>query len=242
MLAGKPVMGYSVGLGSPLVAELLAYSGADFLLIETQHGSWGGETSTLALAAMAAGPAIPMARVGKNDYYWIGRMMDQGLMGIVIPMVDTLEQAKEASSYCHLPPKGIRSWGVGRARTLGDDYFDKIEEELFVAVQIESITAVENAEAIMAVDGIDGCWIGPADLALSMGIDPRQTGKDDRHENALQKVLQACRNTGKIPGLSCSSAAEAKRRSEQGFQFLTAGNDANLLGGAAKAGVALFHK
>src|SRR5207237_626495 len=79
-----------------------------------------------------------------------------------------------ACRACRLPPRGIRSWGVGRARVYGDDYFDWIDDQVFVAVQIESIQAVQQAEAIMATPGVDGCWAGPADLALSMGIDPRK--------------------------------------------------------------------
>jgi 4-hydroxy-2-oxoheptanedioate aldolase len=240
MLRGEPVFGYSLSLGSPIAAEVMAHSGVDFLLLETQHGSWGGDSATLALAAMAAGQAIPMTRVAKNDYTAIGQLLDQGVMGVIVPMVDTAEQARAAASACRLPPRGTRSWGVGRARNFGDDYFDHIDDEVFVAVQIESALAVENAEAIMGTEGIDGCWAGPADLALSMGIDPRQAANDERHARALERIVQACRNTGKIPGLSCGSPEEAKRRAAQGFQFLTAGSDAGLMLAAARAGLKTF--
>jgi 4-hydroxy-2-oxoheptanedioate aldolase len=237
MLAGNPAYGYSVGLGSPIVAELLARSGIDFLLLETQHGSWGNDGAIMGFMAMAGGSAVPMTRVAKNDYTLIGKLLDQGALGIVVPMVDTVEQAKAAADATHLPPRGTRSWGLGRARIYGDDYPDTIDDQLFVAVQIESITAVDNAEAIMAVPGIDGCWAGPADLALSLGIDPRKMAGDERHERALERIVQACRNTGKIPGLSCGSPEEAKRRAEQGFQYLTAGGDSGFVLAGARAGV-----
>src|SRR5207237_4179769 len=115
-----------------------------------------------------------------------------------------------------------------------------IDDEVFVAVQIESATSVENAEAILGTEGIDGCWAGPNDLALSMGIHPRDMATDERHARALERIVQACRNTGKIPGLSCASPEEAKRRAAQGFQFLTAGADAGLMLAAARAGIKTF--
>lgn len=237
MLAGQPAFGYSLGLGSPLAAELLAHCGIDFLLLETQHGSWGHDGAIAALAAMTGGTAVPMARVVKNEYFLIGKLLDQGTMGIVVPMVDTPEQAKAAADACRLPPRGTRSWGVGRARVYGDDYADWIDDQLFVAVQIESARAVENAEAIMATPGVDGCWAGPADLGLSMGIHPRDQTKDERHGRALEQIVKACRNTGKIAGLACGTAEEAKRRVGEGFQYLTAGSDAGFLLSGARAGL-----
>jgi 4-hydroxy-2-oxoheptanedioate aldolase len=237
MLAGRPAFGYSIGLGSPTAAELLARCGIDFLLLETQHGSWGHDSAIAALIAMMGGSAAPMARVAKNEYFLIGKLLDQGAMGIVVPMVDTVEDAQAAADACRLPPQGKRSWGVGRARAHGDDYADWIEAQLFVAVQIESITAVDNAEAIMATAGIDGCWAGPADLALSMGIHPRDAANDERHARALERVVEACRNTGKAAGLACPTPEEARKRADQGFQFLTAGGDAGFMLSGARAGL-----
>lgn len=237
MLEGKPAYGFSMGLASPLIAEALSRTNIDFLMVETQHGAWDFEATVNAFMAIAGGSAIPMTRVAKNDYTLIGRSLDQGALGIIVPMVHTPEDAKAAADACRLPPRGTRSWGLGRARTFGDDYTDHIDDEVFVAIQLESIEAVENAEAIMAVSGVDGCWAGPADLALSMGIHPRNAATDDRHIRALEKVVQACKNTGKIPGLACGSPEEAKRKAEQGFQFLTAGGDLGMLLGAANAGL-----
>jgi len=237
MLAGKPAFGYSLGLGSAVVAEALARTGIDFLLVETQHGSWGHDSAFAALMGITGGSAVPMSRVAKNDYFLIGKMLDQGCMGIIIPMVDTAADAKGAAEACRLPPRGNRSWGMGRARALGEDYFTWADDQVYVAVQIESKTAVDNAEAIMATPGVDGCWIGPNDLGLSMGIHPRDIAKSDAHARALEKVKEACTNTGKILGLSCSSPEEAAQRAKDGYRFLTASSDANLMLGAAKAGM-----
>jgi 4-hydroxy-2-oxoheptanedioate aldolase len=177
-----------------------------------------------------------MARVARNDYTLIGRWLDEGMLGIIVPMVHTPEEAKAAADACRLPPVGSRSWGWGRARLYGDDYPDWINDQLFVAVQIESIQAVENAEAIMATPGVDGCWLGPSDLALSMGISPREMFQREEHARAVEQVLQACRNTGKIPGFAGGSPEQALQLAQRGFQFLTtAGDGGFVLGGAAAA-------
>jgi len=242
MLEGKPAFGYGLGLGSPLVAEYLSHTGIDFLLLDRQHGSWGTDSTIAAFSAIAGGSAIPMARVARNDYTLIGLLLDQGAMGIIVPMVHTAEDAQAAASACRLPPTGTRSWGWGRARNLGDDYSDQIDEQLFVAVQIESIRAVENAEAIMSTPGIDGCWLGPADLALSMDISPKVMFENEKHAKAVERVLQACKNTGKIPGFAGGSPEQALQLARQGFQFLTAGADATHLLGSAMNGVKLLQE
>jgi 4-hydroxy-2-oxoheptanedioate aldolase len=237
MLQGRPAFGYSLQLGSPLVAEALASCGVDFILIDTQHGSFSPESTILTLMALTHGTAVPMARVARNDYTLIGRLLDEGALGIIVPMVHTREEAQAVADACLLPPRGRRSWGWGRARVYGSDYPDRINDELFVAVQLESIQAVENAEAILSVPGIDGCWIGPADLALSLGIDPRRAAEDDRHARAIERVVEACRNTGKIAGFAAYGPEDALRRAEQGFRFLTAGSDIGFMLGGATAGV-----
>ncbi len=237
MLEGKAVFGYPVGLGSPMIAEMLSDCGIDFVMIDNQHGTWGPDSTIAALMALRSGAAIPMARVARNDFTMIGRLLDEGCMGIVVPMVHTPEDAKAAADACRFPPTGTRSWGWGRARYYGDDYSSWINDEIFVAVQIESIEAVDNVEAIMATPGVDGCWVGPADLSLSLGFHPSEMYQRDEHRLALEKVIQACKNTGTAPGIACSSPEEAVRRAEQGFRFLTAGGDAGMILGGAAAGL-----
>ena len=237
MLQGKPAFGYSLGLGSPLAAEALSRTGIDFLQIDNQHGSYGPESTLAALIAIEGGTATPIARVARNDYTLIGRLLDEGMMGIVVPMVHTVEDAKAAAAACRFPPVGTRSWGWAHASIYGPDYPDWINDQIFLAVQIESVQAVENAEAIMAVPGVDGCWVGPADLALSMGIHPRDAANNERHQQALERVIQACRNTGKIPGFAAAGPEDAARRAQQGFQYLTSGSDVGFLLGGARAGL-----
>lgn len=234
--AGKPAFGFGLGLASPIAAEALAATAIDFLMVDNQHGSFGPESTIACFMAIATGQATPMARVARNDYTMVGRLLDEGCMGIVFPMIHTAADAKQAADSSRLPPVGNRSWGWGRAARYGADYPDWVNEQVLVIVQIESIAAVENAEAILSTPGVDGCWLGPADMALSMGIDPRKAPTDDRHVKATERVLQACKNTGKAAGFACNSTEEARRRADAGWQFLTAGSDMGfVLGGAAGA-------
>lgn len=237
MLQGKPAFGYSIGLGSPLAVEQLSRCGIDFLQIDNQHGTYGPDSTIATLIAAEGGAAMPFARVARNDYTMIGRLLDEGMMGIIVPMVHTVELAREAAAACRFPPVGSRSWGWGRASIYGSDYPDWINDQIFLAVQIESIQAAENAEAIMGTPGVDGCWVGPADLALSMGVHPRDAANHDGHQRALEKVIQACKNTGKVPGFAAGSPEEAVRRAQQGFRYLTAGSDVGFLVGGAAAGL-----
>lgn len=237
MLADQPAFGFTLALGSPLAAELLSRSGIDFVMLDRQHGSWGDDNAIAAFAAMHGGSAITMTRVARNDYTLIGRMLDEGVMGVIVPMVDTPEQAQAVAEACRFPPTGKRSWGWGRAKALGNDYPTWIDEQLFVAVQLESAEAVENAEAILATPGIDGCWTGPSDLSFSLGFHPSQMDEREEHARALESILQACKDTGTIPGIAGRGVEDAQKRAEQGFRFITAGNDGGFL--AASAGAAV---
>ncbi len=236
MLRGEPAFGWSLGSGSPVVAEVLAHTGIDFVMIDNQHGSWGPDSTIAALMAINAGTATPMARVARNDYTMIGRLLDEGMLGIVVPMVHTREDAQAAADAVRFPPHGQRSWGWGRAARYGPDYGEAVDEQIFLAVQIESAQAVENAEAILSVPGVDGCWIGPSDLSFSLGLHPRVAQTDEQVLRAVDRVLEACNNTGKIAGFAYFSTEDARQRADRGFRFLTAGGDVGfLLSGARNA-------
>ncbi len=237
MVSGEPAFGYALGLGSARATEILANCGIDWILLDTQHGSFGQAEVIQSLTVMRNSPAIPMARPARNDYTLIGRLLDEGVMGIIAPMVNSVEDAQRVVDACLHPPRGKRSWGWGGAGQYGADYPDWINDELFVAVQIESITAVEHCEEIMSVEGIDGCWAGPADMALSMGIDPREAAGDQRHADALAEVVRACKAAGKIPGIAAAGPEEARRRADEGFQFITAGGDAGFMTSGALEGL-----
>lgn len=227
MLEGKPAIGGAVGLGSPLSAEILSLAGFDFVLVDNQHGFWEDNSTMLAFRSTCLGPAVPMARVQQNDFYAIGRLLDRGALGIVVPMVNSVEEAKAAAFAARYPPRGGRSVGAFGVGFYGSDYLSRINDEVFLAIQIESVRAVNHAEEILAVDGVDGCWIGPADLANSMGVDLSTPEGAAAHEAAILRVLEACRKTNKIPGIA--GGEDAQRWIKHGFLFVTAGGDGGFV-------------
>jgi 4-hydroxy-2-oxoheptanedioate aldolase len=236
LLQGEVSFGFELILGSVPIAEMMASTTVDFVLLDLQHGRWSHDTALAAIMAFGSGAATPMARVQRNDYWHIGRLLDDGFLGIVVPSVDTRDEARLVAEAAHYPPRGKRSWGWGRAPFRERAaYRRRVEDEAFIAVQIESAEAVANAEAILATDGIDGCWIGPSDLALSMGLAPEEASQHAEHAAAIERTLRACRDTGKVPGFATGSADEACARAGQGFRFLTVGNDATFVQAACGA-------
>jgi 4-hydroxy-2-oxoheptanedioate aldolase len=234
MLAGKPAIGVLVGLGSPATAGLLAGAGFDFVQVDNQHGDWDDASSLAAFRSICLAGCVPMARVRQNDFYAIGRLLDRGALGISVPMVESAEEASEAARAIRYPPAGRRSAASVLMSHYGADYDQWINSEVFLAVQIEAARAATHAEEILAVNGVDGCWIGPNDLARSMGVDLNSPAGVAEHEAAIMSVLQACQTTGKIPGIHTRNLADARRWLERGFLFVTAGTDGGLLTDGAK--------
>lgn len=228
MLEGKAALGVEVQLGSPLAAEMLSMSNFDFIQVDNQHGSWDQESAMSAFSSIRLGKAVPMARVQQNDFYAIGSLLDRGALGIVVPMVETAEQAKAAAYAVRYPPRGGRSGGAFHARLPGLEYESWIDDEIFLAVQIESRSSVEHCKDIMAVDGVDGCWIGPGDLAKSMGVDLDTPDGEKAYESAILRVLTACRETNKIPGI-WAGGGNAQHRINQGFLFVVVGGDCEFV-------------
>ena len=234
--SGQPCVGSWLSLCSPAAAEMMAHVGWDWLVVDVQHSPVGFETMVNCFRAIQLGGAVPMARVPWNDTIWIQRTLDAGALGLVVPMVNTAEEAKSAVSNFKFATKGRRSYGGSRvAPYIDGDYRSWIDENLAIMVMIETVQAVENAEAILAVKGVVGCFIGPADLALSMGIDLSDTGPGTEHEAAMMQVLAAAKKMGRAAGKHCANSADVSLRIKQGFQFLALSSDAGILGRAARA-------
>lgn len=232
MLEGKPGIGVIVALGSPVAGEILSRAGFDFVLVDNQHGAWDDASSTVAFRGIHLGSAVPMARVRKNDFYDIGQLLDRGALGIVVPMIESAEEAEAAAHAVRYPPRGGRSWWPLQAGFYGSDYGEWIDDEVFLAVQIESEQAVNRAEEILAVDGVDGCWVGPTDLGRSMGIDPSTPEGAQALETAILHVLEVCRAANKIPGIAALN--DAHYWIERGFLFVTAGSDVDFVTDGAR--------
>jgi 4-hydroxy-2-oxoheptanedioate aldolase len=233
---GDASVGTWLSLCSPSAAETLALVGWDWLVVDIEHSPVGFETITGCFRAAQLGGSVPMARVPWNDTVWIQRTLDAGALGLVVPMVNTPDDARAAVANMRYATKGQRSWGSSRvAPYVAGDYQSWADDQLTIIVMIETIAAVEDAEAILAVDGVTGCLVGPNDLALSMGLARADVGPGTRHEAAVMAVLAAARNTGKAAGKHCVDAAETSRRIEEGFQFLAVASDTAFMESAARA-------
>ena len=225
LLDGQPAIGTFVAMRSGLAAAMVARAGCDYVLIDNQHGEWDDASRIEAIRAVYLQNVVPMTRVRANDYGLIGRALDSGILGVIVPMVNSAEEAKAAAYAMRYAPRGGRSTADNLAAQFGSDYGAWANDEVFLAVQIETAEAVANAEAIMAVDGVDACLLGPADLALSLGT----VQGTPEHTAAVLQVLEACRRTGKIPGIFAGTPALARRWIEAGYRFITVGADARLL-------------
>ena len=232
---GQPAVGSWLTLCSPVAAESMASIGWDWLVVDAEHSPVGFETMVNCFRAIQLGGAVPMARVPWNDTVWIQRTLDAGALGLVVPMVNTVADAKSVVSNMKYATRGQRSFGGSRvAAYIDGDYRTWADEHLAIIVMIETIQAVENAEAIMAVEGVVGCFIGPNDLALSMGLTPKDMGPGTPHEAAMMAVLAACKKTGKAAGKHCFSPAEVSQRIAQGFQYLALSSDGAMMARAAR--------
>jgi 4-hydroxy-2-oxoheptanedioate aldolase len=233
LLEGNPVFGIGATLGAPLGAEILALAGFDFVNIDNQHGSWTDESMLHAFRGIYVGGATPFTRVSTNDSFVIGRALDRGALGILVPMVNTAEEARAAAWAIRYPPKGQRSFGPFACDLYGPDYVDKADDEVYLGIQLETPEAIDRAEEIMAVEGIDGCWIGPNDLAMTMRIDPKTPKGQAELDAAIMKVFAACKKTCKIPGIA-GNPTNAVSWLNKGFRFVTISGEAALLSARAK--------
>lgn len=234
---GGHLAGMWVSSGSPVSAEIAAGSGLDWVLIDAEHSPLGLETTTRLLQAMNGYPATPVVRVPACDRVLIKQHLDLGAQNILVPMVDTLADAEEAARSVRYPPHGVRGVGSALARASRwntvPDYLGRADELVSLTVQIESATAVENAEAIASVDGIDAVFVGPSDLAASMGLLGQQT-----HERVTEAVLEtfdAVRAAGKPVGVNAFDPVQARRYLDAGASFVLVGADVGLLVSGSRA-------
>lgn len=227
-----------LAIPSSYSAEVIGHSGFDVVTVDLQHGMVGFDAALGMFQAISATPAVPFARVPKNDPALIMHLLDAGAYGLICPMVSTAEQALTFASACRYPPAGTRSFGPARGLLYGGpDYFAKANDEIVALAMIETAEGLENLEAIVATKGLDGIYVGPNDLCLALGVAPNAESEEPVVADAVERIVGACRKAGKVAGIFCSSGVAAARRTEQGFSLVTPGNDANLLGKAAREAV-----
>jgi 4-hydroxy-2-oxoheptanedioate aldolase len=229
LLSGKPAIGIFLSANSPLVAEAVGKTGLSWVCVDMQHGEANLGTLSPLLTAISATSAIPYARVPYNNFKEIGRALDLGAYGIIVPLVNTAAEAEAAVQAAKYPPRGNRSYGPIRgALYSGGDYFGGADQETALIVMIETKEGVENAEAILGVDGVDGCYIGPSDLSIAYGVAPNVGSAeqlDPAVEEAIARVVAAGHATGKIVGMHLFTAAAANRRLAQGIKMIGLGSE-----------------
>jgi 4-hydroxy-2-oxoheptanedioate aldolase len=231
--AGQPSVGTWLSLGSILAARFLARAGFAWLTVDIEHSLVDWETASHMFAAIADAGCIALARVPSNRHDHIKRVLDNGAHGIVVPMVNSREEAQAAVAACLYPPVGNRSVG-GSAHALNfgasaADYFARANEEVLIVLQCEHIQAVENADAIFSVPGIDAIFVGPNDLAASMRGKDGRPPSGEATAQAMKHILETCRNHHVAPGLHCTSAEEARHRMDEGWQFVAIGSELRMM-------------
>lgn len=197
---GQVVIGTFVGLGHPDVTESLSRLGFDWLVIDGEHAPLGFETMQRMMQAMNGTNCTPLVRPQWNDMVIIKRVLDIGAHGVLVPWVNTKEEAEYAVRACKYPPEGLRGYGPRRAALFDPDYLKTANDEILVVAQIETQKAISNLDDILSVKGIDACYIGPLDLSLSFGFYGPQWD-NPQYIDAFDKVLAAAKKWGKPAGM-----------------------------------------
>ena len=225
------------------MGRIMAAAGAEFVIYDTEHTGWGIETVRMLMATSRSADLVPLVRVPAAQYHLLANPLDAGAMGLMIPMVESEEQAKLIARSVKYPPEGRRGAAFGVAH---DDYglepgtaiekMQRANREVLIIAQIETVPGVENVEQIAAVPGIDILWIGHNDLTNSMGIPGQFTHPD--YLAAVERVLAACRANNKPAGIMTANVADSRAFLAQGFRIIAYNGDLWIYGQALREGLA----
>jgi len=231
VLSGRFMAGAWCNLASSLTTEMAARAGFDWILIDQEHGPGDSLTLLGQIQAVGARPCAPIVRIAWNEMPRFKQALDLGAAGIMIPYIETADDAARAVSYLRYPPQGLRGVASSpRATGFGtnfDNYFAAANRELLTVTQIETARAVQNAEEIAAVDGVDVLFVGPMDLSLSLGMPGRF--EDPDYRAILTKVASTARDGGKAAGILLPSVQLLEMVYEMGYRFVAAGSDGGLV-------------
>jgi 4-hydroxy-2-oxoheptanedioate aldolase len=240
VLAGETLFGLFLDLGSPFSAEICARAGYDWLVVDLEHGA-GTEAGLVGLLqSVEVGGSTAVVRPQSGERLRIGRALDLGAAGIVIPRLESAAEAREAVSFLRYPPAGVRGVALRtRGAGLGSvahGEVHQINERILGIVQIESVGALREADQIAAIDGVDVLFVGPADLTHSLGVPGRFD--DETYLNALKAVVGACAAHGKAAGILVYDLGVVPGLLELGYRFVGIGADGALIAGGARAALA----
>jgi 4-hydroxy-2-oxoheptanedioate aldolase len=211
-------------------AELIAHQGFDVMTIDAQHGhAKDFETVLRIFQAMSATDTMPFVRVPWNEPSYIMSMLDAGAMGIICPMIDTREDTEKFVQACRYPQQGFRSYGPLRARAIHEGYFEEANEQIVTMAMIETPSAFKNIEDIAQTPTLNGLFLGPWDLSISMGHKNVANFESDEMKAVFDKILNTCSKNNLMAGVHCGNAKDAKMFSEMGFRLVTVYNDAKAI-------------
>jgi 4-hydroxy-2-oxoheptanedioate aldolase len=244
---GEPSIGTWMALPSPEAAEYVSKLGFDWLVVDTEHNPVDIRTLAQMFVGMSESGIAPMVRIPWNNAENFKRVLDAGAWGVVVPMVNSRQEAELAVAATRYPPVGERSVGGGRHGmsfgTSAAEYYQNANDQILVVVQIEHIDGVNNADEILSVPGVDACFIGPNDLAASMGLGLGVPLEADQPElvDAILHVRDTARKYGVAPGVHTSGAEGVNFRIEQGFQFCAMASELRYMIGGLQDAIATLN-
>lgn len=241
---GRPTINGWLSIANSFTAEIMAAQGYDSVAIDLQHGAVDYLAALSMLQGMRASGVVPLVRVPWLEPGIIMKALDAGAYGVICPMINTAAQAAELVSYVRYPPLGTRSFGPTRANfSAGANYAAEANGEILAFAMVETAEAMENLDAIAATPGLDGIYVGPADLTFSLA-QGRLAPAFDREEPemiaALRTIVAACKRSGIRAALHCGTADYAAKATGWGFDMTTVSNDVRMLASAAEANVRTF--
>ena len=236
---GKPAIGGFLSIPSCLSAEAMAHTGLDWLCLDMQHGCLDYSDVVPMLTAVSTTAVTPLVRVPWNEPSMIMKVLDAGAYGVIVPMVSNRAEAERAVAACRYPPAGIRSNGPNRAIYYGGaDYQKGADKEMLCIAMIETAEGVEKMEEIISTPGLDAVYIGPTDLALSLGLPPVMDNDDPKHVAMVNKILETCRKHKVAAAMHTMSSKYTQRYIDQGFNMVMLVNERAAMFNYVKAEVA----
>jgi 4-hydroxy-2-oxoheptanedioate aldolase len=227
---GEPTIGGWCVIPSAFSAELMGRAGFDWVVIDTQHGMIGFDQMLPMLQALTATGTPAFVRVPWNQPSDIMKALDAGAQGVIVPMVNSKEEAQKAARACRYPPEGMRSWGPTRAALQVSGFgTENANRAVVCMVMIETAEGMAARDEILSVPGVDGVYVGPNDLAITHGMKPDATASAPEHRQLIEKILEACQRRGLVAGIHCAGPDTAIRWREAGFRMLNVDNDSVFL-------------
>ena len=227
---GRQTVGGWLSIGNAFTAESMSSLGFDWLCIDLQHGMLSYDDLKYMLPAISTRDTVPMVRVPWNEPYEIMKAVDAGAYGVIVPMVNNREEALQAVSACRYPPDGLRSCGPVRAAMYaGRGYLAEANQQIACVAMVETAEALENLDEIATTPGLDGIYIGPADLAYALGVSGPSEMGNPKHAETVELILSTCKKHGMAVGIHTGSLELTQTYLQQGFNFVNLGTDSGFL-------------